>query len=110
MARFIKGDVVVVPFPFSDLSRAKRRPCLVIANLQGADVILCQITSQNSTDINAISLTNNDFISGGLNRHSFIRPNRLFTADQNIILYKAGQLKTEKTNQVITRIISIIRS
>jgi len=33
MATFIKGDVVIVPFPFSDLSQAKRRPALVVANL-----------------------------------------------------------------------------
>lgn len=45
MAGFVKGDVVVVPFPFSDLSQSKRRPALVIANLQGNDLILCQITS-----------------------------------------------------------------
>ncbi len=47
MERFVKGDVVVVPFPFSDLNRAKRRPALVIAELEGDDLILCQITSQS---------------------------------------------------------------
>ena len=45
MAEFVKGDVVVVPFPFSDLSQAKRRPALVISKLDGDDLILCQITS-----------------------------------------------------------------
>ncbi len=37
MERFVKGDVVVVPFPFSDLTQAKRRPALVIAELEGKD-------------------------------------------------------------------------
>ncbi len=46
MAEFVKGDVVVVPFPFSDLTQAKRRPALVIATLAGDDLILCQITSR----------------------------------------------------------------
>ena len=41
MEEFVKGDVVIVPFPFSDLTQAKRRPALVIASLSGADVILC---------------------------------------------------------------------
>ncbi|MCK4735836.1 MAG: hypothetical protein KAT65_25505 [Methanophagales archaeon] len=41
MERFVKGDVVVVPFPFSDLSSAKRRPALVIAELEGDDLSLC---------------------------------------------------------------------
>lgn len=46
MATFVKGDVVVVPFPFSDLTRAKRRPALVVAELEGDDLILCQITGR----------------------------------------------------------------
>jgi len=46
MAKFIKGDVVVIPFPFSDLTQTKRRPALVISALEGDDVILCQITSR----------------------------------------------------------------
>lgn len=40
MAKFVKGDVVVVPFPFSDLSSTKRRPALVFATLTGNDLIL----------------------------------------------------------------------
>jgi mRNA interferase MazF len=49
LGRFVTGDVVVLNFPFSDLSRRKRRPALVPATLQGADVILCQITSQTAS-------------------------------------------------------------
>lgn len=46
MEKFVKGDVVVVPFPFSDLTEAKRRPAFVLEELDGEDRILCQITSQ----------------------------------------------------------------
>jgi len=46
MGRFVKGDVVVTPFPFSDLQAVKRRPALVVATFTGDDVLLCQITSQ----------------------------------------------------------------
>ena len=108
MARFVKGDVVVVPFPFSDLTQAKRRPALVIAELSGDDVILCQITSQNVKDSYAIYLDTQDFKSGNLNRKSNIRPNRIFTADQKILLYKAGHLKKEKTEETIERLIEIL--
>jgi mRNA interferase MazF len=46
MGKFVKGDVVIIPFPFSDLSSSKRRPALVLAGLKGNDIILCQITSK----------------------------------------------------------------
>lgn len=110
MGKFVKGDVVVVPFPFSDLSAAKRRPTLVVAPLLGDDVILCQITSKTITDSYAIPISDADFKSGGLHQDSNIRPNRLFTADSKIILYRAGTLLEQKTNQVIERIIQIIRA
>ena len=66
MARPVKGDVVVVPFPFSDLAQAKRRPALVIAELEGDDLILCQITSRQVRDKYAVSLEQSDFESGVL--------------------------------------------
>ena len=110
MARFIKGDVVIVPFPFSDLTKSKRRPALVISNLKGDNIILCQITSQNIFDRYSISLKNDDFQEGSLKRPSNIRPNRIFTADIHIILYKAGTIKNEKIEEVINKIILIIKS
>lgn len=109
MARFVKGDVVIVPFPFSDLTQTKRRPALVVANLPGDNVILCQITSQNIADSYAIAITNDDFASGGLNKNSNIRPNKLFTAARQIILYQTGQLKPEKMEEVIAKIIEILQ-
>ena len=81
MEKLVKGDVVVLPFPFSDLSHAKRRPALVIAELEGDDVILLQMTSQAIRDKYAIALDDSDFIEGSLNKPSNVRPNRLFTAD-----------------------------
>ncbi len=109
MAEFIKGDVVVVPFPFSDLSQAKRRPALVVAVLSGDDLILCQVTSQTVKDSYAIALTTEDFSSGNLKQDSNVRPNRLFTADRQIILSTVGQLKPEKLNEVIDKLIEILR-
>jgi len=108
LARFVRGDVVVVPFPFSDLTQAKRRPALVVSVLEGDDVILCQITSRTVRDRYAIPLADSDFTSGGLRRRSNIRPNRIFTADQNIILYRAGHLEEQKFKEAIEKIIEIL--
>lgn len=107
MGRFIKGDVVVVPFPFSDLTDTKKRPALVVAELSGNDIIVCLITSQNAKDSYAIPLTNSDFASGNLKQNSNIRPNRLFTADSNIVLYRIGTLEKKKIEEVTNKIIDI---
>lgn len=108
MAKFIKGDVVVVPFPFSDLSETKKRPAFVVNALEGNDVILCQITSQTVKDKYSVLIWENDFIAGNLSVNSNIRPNRIFTADKNIILYKVGSIKENKTKEVIEEIIKVI--
>lgn len=108
MGRFVKGDVVVVPFPFSDLSAAKRRPALVLADLAGDDVILCQITSRSLSDGYAVPIANSDFVDGGLRVESYARPNRLFTADSGVILYRAGALSTQKIQEIIGRVIEIL--
>jgi mRNA interferase MazF len=76
LAKFVKGDVVVVPFPFSDLTQTKRRPALVVAILPGNDLILCQITSRSLTDEYAVELEADDFNSGNLRQSSNVRPNR----------------------------------
>ncbi len=110
MAKFVKGDVVVIPFPFSDLSQSKRRPALVLATLKGDDTILCQITSKNISDNYAVTVDDADFRSGGLKQSSNIRPNRLFTADTHIILYRAGSIKKGKLNQVINKVVEIIKA
>jgi mRNA interferase MazF len=110
LGTFVKGDIVVVPFPFSDLSAAKRRPALVVATLTGDDVILCQITSRTVADSYAISITDADLSTGGLRQDSNVRPNRLFTADTNIVSYKVGTLSTSKLQEVIDKAIEILNA
>jgi len=109
MEKFVKGSVIVIPFPFSDLSATKKRPALVLANLQGNDVILCQITSIPSNEIFSISLRTTDFKTGSLPVDSYIRPTRIFTADKNIILKSAGIVSNEILNETIENIIRILK-
>ncbi|MDD3621370.1 MAG: type II toxin-antitoxin system PemK/MazF family toxin [Methanofollis sp.] len=110
MGRFIKGDVVIVPFPFSDLSTVKRRPALVVATPGGDDLILCQITSQQIRDRYAIGITDTDFVEGTLRKSSNVRPNRIFSASINLILYRAGHLDDQAMKSVTTRLIEILQA
>lgn len=108
MEKFIKGDIVVVPFPFSDLTGSKRRPAFVIKDLPYNDILLCQITSKAGKDKFSAPLNKTDFIAGELPVESNIRPNKIFTADKSIIIRKAGTATAAFTNKVIAVIIELI--
>lgn len=104
MGKPVVGDIVVLPFPQTDLQAGKRRPALVVADLPGDDLILCQITSQSRRDNYSVSLTGADFDHGRLSVDSFIRANRLFTVDHSVILYSTAKVKTPKLDEVRVRI------
>ena len=101
---------MVVPFPFSDLSQAKRRPALVLAELAGDDVILCQITSRAVRDSHAVSIDQPAFAEGGLNQPSNVRPNRVFTADRSLILYRVGRLRATEIAEVVRRLVQLLQA
>ena len=109
MGLFVKGDIVVIPFPFSDLSQVKRRPAMVIANVTGTDLILCQITSKYHNNTWSIPLDPSDMSSGILKELSYIRPDKLFTADVSMIQYTLGHVQDMITQSVVDTIISIIQ-
>ncbi len=109
MAGFVKGDVVVIPFPFSNLSDSKRRPAVVLSPLDGDDLILCQITSRQVRDRYAIHLGDEDFATGSLKQPSNVRPNRIFTAERGLVLYRIGNLKLSKLEEIVGRLIEILQ-
>jgi mRNA interferase MazF len=109
MARFVSGDVVVVPFPFTDLSSSKVRPALVLASLTRGDVILCQITSNGSGHAEALPILLEDFSAGGLHHASFALPHRVVTANEVCVRRSVGRVKPEKLNDIRDRVCSIIR-
>lgn len=82
MVALTAGAVVLVPFPFSDLSRSKLRPAVVLADAGRGDWILCQITSNPYSDQRAVALSDEDFRTGSLRVKSYARPGKLFTANQ----------------------------
>lgn len=110
MGTFAAGQVVLVQFPFSDLSSVKLRPAVVLANADRSDWILCQITSNPYGDVRAIKLGASDLISGSLHRESFIRPAKLFTAHTSLITVTIGALKPHSLSEVRNAIVQIIQA
>ena len=109
MARFVSGDVVVVPFPFTDLTSAKVRPALVLASVTRGDLILCQLTSQSAGHPDAVAVLTADFEpGGGLPRPSFALPHRLVTANESCVRHAVGRLRSAKLNQIRERVCAAI--
>jgi mRNA interferase MazF len=98
------GTIVLVPFPFADLSRLKKRPALVIAHAEFGNVIVCQITSRQHTSKTALSLADADFIAGGLPVVSFIRPDKLSTLESGLVISELGVLTDQKLDEIKTTV------
>ena len=103
------GSVVLVRFPFSDLSASKLRPAVVLAGLDRDDWILCQITSNAYADPHAVEITDSDFSSGNLMRTSYARPGKLFSANSSLMQRIAGDLNQPRLTAVVDAVIAILR-
>lgn len=102
------GEVVVVPFPFSDLSSVKNRPALLLLiDLPGPDVVLAAITSTRNSP-QAISLERGDSETGRLGHDSFIHPTRLFTFERSQVKRVVGRIAASKRAEVVAKIVSLI--
>ena len=104
------GAVVLIPFPFSDLSQAKLRPAVVLADVGRGDWILCQVTSNPYGDSRAIMLTDASFATGSLQATSYARPGKLFTANCNLMVTQVGILNAGAFKQIVEVIINILRA
>lgn len=103
------GAVVLVAFPFSDLSQTKQRPAVVLANAQRDDWVLCQVTSKAYADPTAITIENNDFDQGSLKITSYAGPGKLFTANASLMLSCAGILKADCMESIIDGVIELLK-
>ena len=110
MEGFVKGDIVVIEFPFSNLKSAKRRPVLIIKVPKGEDVIVAQITGESYEKFVEIPIKKEDFKQGSLKRDSYIRIDKIASIEKYLIKYKAGSLKQEKFNEVIDKVCSFLRN
>ncbi len=98
------GEVVLVPFPFSDLSQSKLRPAVCLAPAGRGDWVLCQITSSPYGDPSAVPLDATDFTTGGLLVASFARPGKLFTASVGLMVKSVGILSPA----ALARVLSVV--
>ena len=103
------GGVVLVPFPFSDLSQAKLRPAIVLADAGRGDWILCQVTSSPYGDPRAFHLTAASFRSGSLRSDSYARPGKLFTASRDLMVTEVAVLTASALREIIDAVVRTVR-
>ena len=110
MVTFSAGTVVLVRFPFSDLSQTKRRPAVVLADAGRGDWILCQVTSKPYGDSRAITLEDTSFSAGSLRVLSYARPGKLFTANRDLIVSDVATVKSQSLRQVVDAVVDLLRA
>lgn len=103
------GEVVLIPFPFSDLSQSKLRPAVCLADAGRGDWVLCQVTSRPYGDPSAVPLDAADFGSGGLMVASFARLGKLFTASAGLMVRSVGVLTPGALNLVLSAVVDLLR-
>ncbi len=108
MGAFTAGAVVLVRFPFSDLSQAKLRPAVILADCGREDWLLCQITSNPYSDNRAVELFDRDFQNGSLRTVSHARPGKLFTAHRSLISKEVGILRPEALRRITDSVVRLL--
>ena len=110
MERLVRGDIIVINFPFSNLKDSKRRPVMVLKVPKGEDIIVNQITGSSYESEVEISINNDDFSSGSLKRESFVRIDKICSIEKTLIKYKIGSLKHEKFNEILYKVVEFLKN
>jgi len=89
---FERGDLLLVPFPFTDLSAAKRRPVLALTapDLYG-DFVALPVTSRPQS-AHGLPLTSTDLVRGSLPVASWVRTDRIVTLNAGLVVKSIGHL------------------
>lgn len=103
-----RGSVVLVRFPFSDISASKQRPAVALAGFGRGDYVLVQVTSKAYADPDAVGLTGASFARGGLSLTSYARPGKLFTANDALIVREVGALTDAALDELVAAVVKLL--
>ena len=107
MSEYLPGAIVLVDFPFANLSKTKKRPALVISRVDYGDYILSQITSKEKKT-GSVRIEEEDLQSGSMKQTSYVRYQVLFTSSKSLIDRQVALLTTEKTISIFDQIGKIV--
>ena len=104
------GDIVIVRFPYTDLSNARIRPGLLVADVrhdQQPDWVVCRITTQSLPGSGQIALEPNDLVVGQLAQDSWVRPDRIMTMNEQIFRNTVARLTDAKLAEILAAVRSL---
>jgi len=95
-----RGDIVLINFPFTDFSQAKRRPVLIIKDENRLNDFICfQITSKSTQE--ALYLIENYHLKEGeLKLISFVKYDKCFTLNSDIVYKKLASVNDDLMNEL----------
>ncbi|WP_276621513.1 type II toxin-antitoxin system PemK/MazF family toxin [Syntrophomonas wolfei] len=108
MTSYKRGDVILIPFPFSDLSGSKKRPALVLAAINDWRELVCMMLTSSLKGINEITVSHLE--NAGLPKPTVARIHRIFTIDQSIALKKLGSLHPADLKNVMNALRLMLTS
>ncbi len=103
-----KFDIVLVDFPFSDLTKTKKRPALVINSLEGENAVLCQITTKRRNIQKYEIMLPKESCTGDIRFNSFIYVDMIFTLHKSLIYRKIGEINNTKIKELINQKIKFV--
>ena len=107
---FQKGDIVIIPVPFTDNLRYKLRPAIVLSNdlvHKTGDVLIAQITSKLISDGLSFAINQSD-LTVSLPLISYVRIHKLFVLEEELIKGKVSHLKDEAYQKLVEQIVDVI--
>jgi len=109
---YSQRDVVMVPVPFTDLSTSKRRPVLVLSstihNARSPDILVAAITSNIGSPFSGVTINSSDMEDGALPRTSMVRPDKLYTLSQSLVVKYFGRINEPRFEDVLAGIDTIL--
>ena len=108
---FEAGDIVLVPFPFTNMSQIKPRPVLILSNTaynkSSFDFVCCGITSNLNNKDDSILLDSKDMENGTIPKKSRIKISKIFTLEKTLVIKKIGRVDSKILKSVNSYLFSL---
>lgn len=97
------GEVVLLPFPFSDVDSSKRRPVVVLSDQDSVGDFVCTAVTSSTQEIgDRVELAQSDFVEGTLPKKSWVRVSKIYTINASVTLGRFGRLSESALDRIRT--------